>query len=421
MRLGLFRRSPSGLPTAHSSSAALLAWIYAGLVVYATLYPFSGWRLGGGSSLAFVTLPLPAYWTGFDTVANWLGYLPFGLLVFIAFIRRSWRAGLAWLSAVVLAAVLSFGLEFLQNFLPQRVPSNLDWLLNTLGGALGAALGWGLHRVGGIARWQTVRERWFVQPSAGGIALLLLWPVGLLFPLSSPFAMGQVVERAREGLLGWLSDTPLAAWAAVSLPPPLPHRTLTPTGEFVLIVLGLLAPCCLVFTVSRPGWRRVILLALTVGGGVFLTCLSTALSFGPEQALAWVTPVAWWAVAITWILATLLAWVSRRAAAALGLMMLAGLVALVTQGPGDPYFALSLQSWEQGRFIRFHGASQWVGWFWPYLAMAYLMSVVAGRYPHPRPVAADGPTETGVLTEAGTLSEPVVAAPEPAPPPSAPL
>ena len=26
----------------------------------------------------------------------------------------------------------------------------------------------------------------------------------------------------------------------------------------------------------------------------------------------------------------------------------------------------SLQAWEQGRFIRFHGLAQWVGWLWPY-------------------------------------------------------
>ena len=76
---------------------------------------------------------------------------------------------------------------------------------------------------------------------------------------------------------------------------------------------------------------------------------------------------------------------SRRLAAVLGLMVLAALLALVTQAPPDAYFALSLQAWEQGRFIRFHGASQWVGWLWPYLAMAYLMSVVAGGQ---RPEAA---------------------------------
>jgi len=28
-----------------------------------------------------------------------------------------------------------------------------------------------------------------------------------------------------------------------------------------------------------------------------------------------------------------------------------------------------LQLWEQGRFIRFHGIVQWLGWLWPFAAM----------------------------------------------------
>ncbi len=395
MAFGL-RRSQAPPAAGHRSSAALLALSYAALIVYASLYPFTGWRVGSVPLLDFVTLPLPAYWTVFDVVSNWLGYLPFGLLLFIALVRRAGRAGWSLLGTVLLGTLLSFGMEFLQNFLPQRVPSNLDWLLNATGTLLGALIGFLLHWVGGVARWQTVRERWFVQPSAGGLALLLLWPVGLLFPLSYPFAEGQVIERARDGLLEWLSDTWLAEWATAWLQAPALHRTLTPTGEFVLIMLGLLAPCCLVFTVTRRGWRRLVLLALTGVVGVLATTLSTALSFGPDHAWVWGTSVAWWAVASACGLGLLLSWTSRRAAAALGLMTLAALVALVTQAPADPYFALNLQAWEQGRFIRFHGASQWVGWLWPYLAMAYLMGMVAGRYPHP-PSAAPPAPEPGTL------------------------
>jgi hypothetical protein len=38
----------------------------------------------------------------------------------------------------------------------------------------------------------------------------------------------------------------------------------------------------------------------------------------------------------------------------------------------------SLQGWEQGRFVRFHGLAQWVGWLWPYAAMAWLLARMAG-------------------------------------------
>ena len=63
--------------------------------------------------------------------------------------------------------------------------------------------------------------------------------------------------------------------------------------------------------------------------------------------------------------------------------MIAAMVALVNDAPADPYFAQSLFRWEQGRFIRFHGAAQWVGWFWPYAALTYLLVRLAAREPRP--------------------------------------
>jgi hypothetical protein len=51
----------------------------------------------------------------------------------------------------------------------------------------------------------------------------------------------------------------------------------------------------------------------------------------------------------------------------------------VAQAPSDPYFAQSLKAWERGRFVRFHGLAQWVGWLWPYLAMLWLLTRMGGR------------------------------------------
>jgi hypothetical protein len=63
----------------------------------------------------------------------------------------------------------------------------------------------------------------------------------------------------------------------------------------------------------------------------------------------------------------------------LGFAALAVLVTLVARAPADPYYAASLQGWEQGRFIRFHGLAQWVGWLWPYAAMVWLLGRMARR------------------------------------------
>lgn len=363
----------------HRSSAAPLAWGYAGLVVYASLYPFSEWRLPGTGLLAFLSLPWPRWWTAFDLVSNLLGYLPFGALLFGAQVRTGRRAGWAAVTSVLGGTLLSFSMEFLQNFLPQRVPSNVDLGLNAAGTALGVALGALVHVLGGVDRWQSVRDRWFIGSSAGGLALLLLWPVGLLFPMPLPLGLGQVLGRLQELLLTLLQGTYAEAWAIENLGGASDAGYLSPLGELSVVVLGLLAPCLVGLTIAQRGWRRLVLVLGASVLGFSATTLSTALNFGPQHALAWATPMALTALLIGSALAAMLAVLPRRAAAGLGLVALSALVVLVAQAPADPYFAESLQAWEQGRFIRFHGAAQWVGWLWPYAAMVYLLVRIGAR------------------------------------------
>ena len=106
---------------------------------------------------------------------------------------------------------------------------------------------------------------------------------------------------------------------------------------------------------------------------VAATTLSTALSFGPAHAMAWVTPWSLPALALGTVLVLAATLLDLRPAAGIGLAVLGALVVLVSQAPLDPYFAASLQRWEQGRFIRFHGLAQWIGWLWPYAAMVWLL------------------------------------------------
>jgi VanZ family protein len=351
----------------------------AAIVVYATLYPFSGWRVAGVNVFAFLALPWPAYWTWFDLVANLLGYLPLGAMAFGALVRSGWPAPRAAAVSLAASTALSFTLETLQNFLPQRVSSNVDLGLNVAGAGLGLLLAWLLHRAGAIDRWQSVRDRWFIDRSAGGLSLLFLWPVGLLFPTPVPLGLGQILSRLREMLADALEGTAAADLTAPWLQVDDAAAVLTTGGEFVAVTVGLLAPCLLAFSISRPGWRRGLLVLAAAGLGFAATTLSTALNFGPQHALAWNTGVASAAFLVGTAVAFGLTWVPRRSAAGLGLIALTALTALVTQAPADPYFSESLQAWEQGRFIRFHGAAQWVGWVWPYATLTYLLTRVAAQ------------------------------------------
>ena len=71
-----------------SPLARSLFVVYALLVVYASLYPLSGWRDQGLSAFAYLTASPPRYVTAFDVVANLLGYLPYGFLCVLALYPR---------------------------------------------------------------------------------------------------------------------------------------------------------------------------------------------------------------------------------------------------------------------------------------------------------------------------------------------
>lgn len=364
----------------HRSSATPLAWVYGALIVYASLYPFMGWRIPGVTPWAFLRFPWPHWWTGFDLMANLLGYLPFGALVFGALVRTGTSVRVAWPLALLAGASLSLSLEMIQNYLPQRVASNVDLALNITGTFLGAVIALGVNAFGGVERWQAIRERWFIDRSAGGLSLLFLWPIGLLFPGPVPLALGQVLPRLRDAMAELLRDTSfyddvapwlLSDWGAAD--------PLSPGAELLLVMLGFLAPCLVGFAITRSSWRRMLLIAVVAVLGIIATTLSTALNFGPDHAFAWATKVSPQGFVVGVLLALLLAWVPRRAAAGIGLMVLAALIILVAQAPRDAYFADSLKAWEQGRFIRFHGAAQWIGWLWPFAAVTYLLSRIAAR------------------------------------------
>jgi VanZ family protein len=359
--------------------AALAAALLVTLIVYASLFPFEGWIWPPGrSATELLVLPWPRARLPFDLWSNYLGYLPLGALLALAMRRPGlpgWRGLLVALGAAALAGGLSFVLEVTQQFLPQRHPSLLDWVLNTGGAASGALLAPLLWRWGAPQRLVRGVAQWFDAGSAGALLLLVLWPVALLFPSPVPLGLGQVGPRVLPVLAGWLEGVPWAQpWHAALVAESAP---VAPPGLHLLggvSALGLLAPCLVAYVVVSPGWRRA---GFAVGASLLtlaVLALSTALNFGPQHALAWVSPGAWPGLAAGLLAALLLLPVSQRMAAGLGLVVVTAGVLLVAQVPADPYFAQSLQRWEQGRFIRFHGLAQWIGWWWPFAAALWLLS-----------------------------------------------
>ncbi|MRD48794.1 VanZ family protein [Caenimonas koreensis DSM 17982] len=368
----------------YKTSAWPLSQAYVALIVYASLYPFTGWRDQGIAPWEFIWSPWPKYWTGFDLAANVVGYIPMGFLLALSFARRSQlRAAAtgnasAMAVAVSLAAALSFLMESLQTYLPSRVPSNVDFALNTIGALVGASVSTVLERAGAIDRWARVRGRWFVDDARGAMALLALWPFALLFPAAVPFGLGQVYERLEGALADWLADTPFLEWLPVR---DVELQPLVPGAELLCVAFGLLVPCLLGYSVLRSAPRRAAFCVIVVAVGFAATALSAALSWGPAHAWAWLSLPVQLGLSAGFIVSMALLPVPRRGCAALVLLVLVLHLVLLNQAPASAYFTNTLQTWEQGRFIRFNGLAQWLGWLWPYAALVYVLLRVSGREP----------------------------------------
>ena len=351
-----------------------LALIYTGLILYASLYPFSDWRYQGIVPWTFLGGAPHKYWTGFDVAVNVVGYVPLGFLLVLSALRVG-RDRFAVASATLLAGLLSFSMESLQSYLPARVPSNVDLGLNLLGAWLGALLAWVMEKMGGIDRWSRFRSRWFAADARGALVLLAMWPLALLFPAAVPFGLGQVQERLEAALADALLDTPFLNWLPVR---DIELQPLVPGAELLCVLLGLLIPCLLGYCIIRSTVRRVLFVLLVFAFGVATTALSAALSYGPEHAWAWLSLPVKAGIGMALFIVSVLLWVPRRASIALLLLALGLYLSLLNQAPASPYFAQTLSTWEQGRFIRFHGLAQWLGWLWPYATLLYALTQVGG-------------------------------------------
>ena len=106
----------------HKTAAWPLALMYVGLIVYASLYPFTNWRDAGLAPWTFLSAPIPRYWTGFDVAINVAGYAPLGGLLALSALRTGRARHAVWLPALC-GGVVALGMEALQTYLPGRVAS----------------------------------------------------------------------------------------------------------------------------------------------------------------------------------------------------------------------------------------------------------------------------------------------------------
>ncbi|WP_019256581.1 VanZ family protein, partial [Burkholderia thailandensis] len=277
----------------HSTLARQAFAVYAVLVVYASLYPFAGWRSLGIGPFDFLLAPLPRYLTAFDVVSNVIGYLPFGALAVLALYPL--RGVPAALVATLLGALLSGAMEALQTYLPTRVSSNLDLAANALGALVGAAAAapaaTALIERGIVRR---VRFAWFERDASTPLFLSALWAGAILFP--SPFLFGigdwpsELWARADVSMRGALLAWAPSAWNVPAWPDRLDGLMSDSAWETLLAALGLFAALAVASLAMRARAPRV---RLVVGFTAFALALKAAATFMQSYTglvFDWATP-----------------------------------------------------------------------------------------------------------------------------------
>jgi len=346
-----------------SPLARLLFAVYALLVVYASLYPLSGWSDQGLSAFAYLSAPPPRYVTAFDVAANLVGYLPYGFFCVLALYPRV-RGGRALATAALSGAVLSMLMEAAQSFLPTRVPSNLDVACNLSGALVGAALGirsaaWLLDE-GPLKR---LRYRTFLPGHAAdlGLVLLALWLFTQLNPAMLLFGAGD--------LRGFVNAQGGAAHPAALF---ISIEALTAAANLVAVAL-------MASVIAAPGQPvRLIVLALLVCA-LAVKIAAFAILVRAEHVFDWLTPGAIQGLAIGLVGSFAALRLTRPWRLVLAAVLLMAATVLVNLAPPNPYLALTLGEWQPGRFLNFNGLTKLVTSAWPFAALAYLIWLATRR------------------------------------------
>jgi hypothetical protein len=142
------------------------------------------------------------------------------------------------------------------------------------------------------------------------------------------------------------------------------------------VAMGALIPSLLGFCVIPSTARRLVLVLAVLLAGVCATMMSAAMSYGPAHAWAWLSLPVQTGIGLAGVVSLLLVPVPARVCASLMLLVLGVDLSIINMAPASAYFANTLQTWEQGRFIRFHGVGQWLGWLWPYAGLLYALGRV---------------------------------------------
>ncbi|NHZ91349.1 VanZ family protein [Massilia sp. CCM 8733] len=339
-----------------------LVLVFLVLIVYGSLYPFSGWSEPPAPLFSFL-FANPARVEKADLVQNVLAYMPFGLFM-VAWLMRSTRFHVALVTAAVAGGVLSLSMEAIQQFLPSRDASRIDLVLNIFGSVAGGLLASLLHghTVGG-PRLVALRAHWLrtgTLPNLG-LAALALWALSQTSPLVPTFDIGQV----RHGLAllygslrapETMQIAQLLTYACYLAGLGLLARTVTREDKPALLLFGSLVACVLVLKIIVEGRQ----LSLEAVAGAFAA----------------------------WMFLLLVSRVRQAAWMGIGLIGAAFVISELAPGPDGMMYGFN---WIPlvGQMRSLSGLQNILEIFWPFFAIAYFARSIT-PIGHRQPVVAIG-------------------------------
>ena len=339
--------------------------VYLLLIVYVSLSPMTGWRPAESGVFAFLRAGWPKYVTVFDLAANFLAYVPLGMMLYSG-ARRAMGKAAAIVVTTLICSALSFTMESLQALIPMRVASLSDLISNSLG-ALDGALFAALTGESALTRWLAhVRGEVFSRGALAefGEVMLIVWLITQLNP-SIPFLGAGNINNSLVADWNTQNDAGLL---------------LLPQG--LAVALNLVGFGLFVSVLTRPGVRAFRWALGFITLGFLLKLLAAGVMLKPPLLFDWLGVDTGAGIGIGVLLLALLVRLSHRVRIYLATMLIfaGGLLAKLAAIYDSLPALLRVFSWPYGQLLNFSSLTRGLHEVWPLLALIYLI-VAFNRLP----------------------------------------
>lgn len=344
--------------SAQSDRSLLRRYLLAGyvlMIAYASLSPFAGWQASPASFMEVLVSHQSQTYTAFDAVANWLAYLPLGMLLALNLGTR-FKPLRSMLLATLAALFLSMAMEYLQMYLPMRAVASVDVLTNSMGALCGSVLSLWIAPQAWFARATQWRIELFQRGDGVdfGLALVMLWMFAQINP-SLPM-LGNVFLTEEAGHIAAFAPSQFSMWASAAV-------------ACNLLLIGLLLQT--LFRIRRHVAAALLLMLSVVALGKFVTAAVLLKSWA---LMLWLNGEAVLGLLAGLTLTGASFWLPRPALllAALGTSIAYLALAAGVLDSTAPAAAMRLYHWHYGHLRNFNWMSQIASAVFPLLLVIYL-------------------------------------------------